>query len=118
MRGSVSDTFSMIQPTLMRYSFENAPQPVVLDSASIIHDTILLLDTFLYVVIYHGEVCCLREEKKFSIVDDVTSRSFSSDVSFFLSPFFRFWVFHFSLCYLFMKLSECVRNSERCHVGS
>lgn len=32
------------------------PQPVLLDSSSILPDRILLMDTFFQLVIYHGEV--------------------------------------------------------------
>lgn len=35
-------------------------QPVLLDSASILPDRILLLDTFFHILIYHGEVCTLH----------------------------------------------------------
>jgi protein transport protein SEC23 len=46
----------MIQPVLYSYSFNGPPEPVLLDSTSIKQDTILLLDTFFQVLIYHGEV--------------------------------------------------------------
>ncbi|OAF64894.1 hypothetical protein A3Q56_07396 [Intoshia linei] len=46
----------MIQPCLYSYSFNGPPQPVPLDAASIKTDTIILMDTFFQVVIYHGEV--------------------------------------------------------------
>src|ERR1700723_630168 len=45
----------MIQPTLMSYTFDTAPQPVLLDSVSIKPDVILLLDTFFHILIFHGE---------------------------------------------------------------
>lgn len=45
----------MIQPTLMSYTFDTPPQPVLLDSVSIKHDVILLLDTFFHILIFHGE---------------------------------------------------------------
>jgi protein transport protein SEC23 len=45
----------MIQPTLMSYTFDQAPQPVLLDSVSIRPDVILLLDTFFHILIFHGE---------------------------------------------------------------
>lgn len=44
----------MIQPTLMSYTFDTPPQPVLLDSVSIKHDAILLLDTFFHILIHHG----------------------------------------------------------------
>lgn len=45
----------MIQPTLQSYSLRGPVTPVLLDSASIESDVILLLDTFFHVLIYHGE---------------------------------------------------------------
>jgi len=45
----------MIQPTLMSYTFDQPPQPVLLDSVSIKPDYILLLDTFFHILIFHGE---------------------------------------------------------------
>jgi protein transport protein SEC23 len=46
----------MIQPTLMSYTFDAQPQPVLLDSVSIKNDVILLLDTFFHILIFHGEL--------------------------------------------------------------
>ncbi|KAL2401782.1 Protein transport protein sec23 [Exophiala dermatitidis] len=52
----VGDSLIMIQPTLDSYSLEHeGGQPVLLDSASIQPNTILLLDTFFQILIYHGE---------------------------------------------------------------
>jgi len=51
----VNNSLIMIQPTLMSYTFDTAPQPVLLDSVSIKHDVILLLDTFFHILIFHGE---------------------------------------------------------------
>ena len=45
----------MIQPTLMSYTFDVPPQPVLLDSVSIKPDVILLLATFFHILIFHGE---------------------------------------------------------------
>lgn len=45
----------MIQPTLMSYTFDTPPVPVLLDSISIKPDVILLLDTFFHILIFHGE---------------------------------------------------------------
>ena len=39
----------------MSYTFDTAPQPVLLDSVSIKPDVILLLDTFFHILIFHGE---------------------------------------------------------------
>jgi protein transport protein SEC23 len=52
----VNNSLIMIQPTLMSYTFDTPPQPVLLDSVSIKHDVILLLDTFFHILIFHGEL--------------------------------------------------------------
>lgn len=51
----MNDSLIMIQPTLMSYTFDTPPQPVLLDSISIKPDVILLLDTFFHILIFHGE---------------------------------------------------------------
>lgn len=51
----VNNSLVMIQPTLMSYGLETAPEAVLLDSISIRPDTILLLDTFFHILIFHGE---------------------------------------------------------------
>ncbi|KAI8058711.1 protein transporter SEC23 [Gilbertella persicaria] len=53
-RENVDSSLIMIQPTLTSYSFDSAPQPVLLDSVSIKADAILLLDTFFHILIFHG----------------------------------------------------------------
>ncbi|KAH9478504.1 GTPase-activating protein S23 [Psilocybe cubensis] len=50
----VNNSLTMIQPTLMSYTFDTPAQPVLLDSVSIKHDTILLLDSFFHILIFHG----------------------------------------------------------------
>ncbi|CAF4897490.1 unnamed protein product, partial [Rotaria socialis] len=45
----------MIQPILYAYSFNGPPEPVLLDSSSILPDRILLMDTFYHILIHHGE---------------------------------------------------------------
>jgi protein transport protein SEC23 len=55
MREDTNNSLIMIQPTLMSYSFEGPPQPVLLDSVSIKPNVILLLDTFFHILIWHGE---------------------------------------------------------------
>ena len=52
----VSNSLIMIQPTLDAYRIDQEEgDPVLLDSASIQPDTILLLDTFFHILIFHGE---------------------------------------------------------------
>ncbi|KAJ3126310.1 GTPase-activating protein S23 [Nowakowskiella sp. JEL0407] len=50
----VNNSLIMIQPTLMSYSFNGTPQPVLLDSVSLKPDVILLMDAYFYLVIWHG----------------------------------------------------------------
>lgn len=51
---SVSEALTAIQPTLMSYKFDQPVQPVLLDVSSIESDSILLLDSYFYVVVFHG----------------------------------------------------------------
>jgi len=51
----VNNSLIMIQPTLMSYTIDTPPQPVLLDSVSIKPEVILLLDTFFHILIFHGE---------------------------------------------------------------
>jgi protein transport protein SEC23 len=53
-RENTTNSLVMIQPALLSYSFHGPPQPVLLDAASVASDTILLLDTFFHVVVFHG----------------------------------------------------------------
>eukprot|EP01083_Nonionella_stella_P036788 100355_1 len=54
-RESVTTSLTMIQPTLISYSLETPPQPVLLDVSSRHPACILLLDTFFNVVVWFGE---------------------------------------------------------------
>ncbi|KAJ8626048.1 hypothetical protein MRB53_019355 [Persea americana] len=53
-RENVANSVVMIQPSLISYSFQSAPEPVLLDVAAIASDRILLLDGYFTVVIFHG----------------------------------------------------------------
>ncbi|MEE6519776.1 hypothetical protein FKM82_017516 [Ascaphus truei] len=55
MRQDLTQSLIMIQPILYSYSFSGPPEPVLLDSSSILQDRILLMDTFFQILIYHGE---------------------------------------------------------------
>eukprot|EP01034_Spumella_vulgaris_P024259 gene24259-30579_t len=55
IRESTSNSLIMLQPSLLAYSFHGPPQPVLLDATSVRPDTILLLDTFFHVIVFHGE---------------------------------------------------------------
>lgn len=63
----VSNSLIMIQPTLDSYTFDEQPRPVLLDSTSIQPNTILLLDTFFHILIFHGET--VAEWKKIGYQD-------------------------------------------------
>jgi len=54
-RECVLNSLVMIQPTLMAYSFNGPPEPVLLDVCSIAPDRILVLDAYFSVVVFHGQ---------------------------------------------------------------
>jgi len=65
LRENTANSTVMIQPSLCSYSLANMAQgqPVLLDSTSIRPDTILVLDTFFHVVVFHGEnIAAWREQ--------------------------------------------------------
>lgn len=53
-REGVVGSLIMIQPTLLQYSFDGPPIPVLLDVCSLSPDVILLFDSYFYVVIHYG----------------------------------------------------------------
>lgn len=53
-RENVANSVVMIQPSLISYSFQSAPEPALLDVAAIAADRILLLDSYFTIVIFHG----------------------------------------------------------------
>jgi protein transport protein SEC23 len=62
-RENTTNSLVMLQPTLLSYSFTGLPQPAMLDAESVRPDTILLLDTFFHVVIFHGETIAAWREQ-------------------------------------------------------
>jgi len=57
LRESVSNTLTMVQPSLDFYALDNEePTPAVLSSSSLQHDRLLLLDTFFHVVVFSGDI--------------------------------------------------------------
>mmetsp|Transcript_27066 Transcript_27066/g.76315 ORF Transcript_27066/g.76315 Transcript_27066/m.76315 type:complete len:757 (+) Transcript_27066:155-2425(+) len=54
MKQDTAGSLVMIQPTLLAYSFNGPPEPVLLDVESIQPDRILLLDSFFMVVVHYG----------------------------------------------------------------
>lgn len=64
-REDVNSSLIMIQPTLMSYSMEAPPQPVLLDSISILPNVCLLLDTYFQVLVWHGETIAAWRRAKY-----------------------------------------------------
>jgi protein transport protein SEC23 len=62
-RENTTNSLVMIQPTLLSYSFDGPPQPALLDCQSVQPNTILLLDTFFHVIVFHGETCAAWREQ-------------------------------------------------------
>jgi protein transport protein SEC23 len=62
-RENTTNSLVMIQPTLLSYSFDGPPQAALLDSDSVRPNTILLLDTFFHVVVFHGETIAAWREQ-------------------------------------------------------
>lgn len=54
-REDLNNTLIMIQPTLTCFKIDEEPVPALLDSVSLETDSILLLDTFFHILIWHGE---------------------------------------------------------------
>lgn len=65
IRENTTNSLVMIQPTLLSYSFNGPPQAALLDSESVRPDTILLLDTFFHVVVFHGETIAAWREQRY-----------------------------------------------------
>lgn len=64
-RECVRNSLVMIQPSLLSYSFHGPPEPVLLDVTSIQNNTILLLDTFFHVVVFHGETIASWRDQRY-----------------------------------------------------
>mmetsp|Transcript_8200 Transcript_8200/g.11831 ORF Transcript_8200/g.11831 Transcript_8200/m.11831 type:complete len:818 (-) Transcript_8200:184-2637(-) len=62
---NTTNSLVMLQPTLLSYSFNGPPQAALLDAESVRPDTILLLDTFFHVVVFHGETVAAWREQKY-----------------------------------------------------
>ena len=75
-REGTTNSIVMIQPALVSYSFNMPPQPVLLDSHSVRSDTILLLDTFFHVVVFHGEtIAAWREQRYHELEEHIAFRN-------------------------------------------
>jgi protein transport protein SEC23 len=69
-RESTSNALIMLQPSLLSYSFTGPPQPALLDTASVKPDTILLLDTFFHVIVFHGETIAAWKQQGYQNQDE------------------------------------------------
>ena len=69
-RESTSNSLIMLQPTLLSYSFQGPPVPVLLDATSVRPDTILLLDTFFHVVVFHGETIAAWKQQGYQLQEE------------------------------------------------
>lgn len=70
-REDLTNSLIMIQPTLLSYALDaEQPEVVLLDSVSIKPDTILLLDTFFYILIYHGETIAQWRDAGYQELDE------------------------------------------------
>ncbi|XP_071697568.1 protein transport protein SEC23 G [Rutidosis leptorrhynchoides] len=73
-REGVIGSLIMIQPTLLQYSFDGPPIPVLLDVCSLSPDVILLFDSYFYVVIHYGSK--IAQWKKLGYDRDPNHESF------------------------------------------
>ncbi|PAV65308.1 hypothetical protein WR25_13039 [Diploscapter pachys] len=71
---NVLESTTMIQPVLYSYSFNGPPEPVLLDTSSILPDRILLMDDYFHVLIYHGQQ--IAAWRKLNYQDDPQYASF------------------------------------------
>ncbi len=70
-RECVSNTLIMIQPSLMSYSLQpGPPTPVLLDANSVRVDTILLLDAFFHVIVFHGETIAAWKQQGYQHMEE------------------------------------------------
>eukprot|EP00803_Ostreobium_quekettii_P006628 evm.model.scf_2332.2 EVM.evm.TU.scf_2332.2 scf_2332:5133-14745(+) len=69
-RVSTADAMVMIQPQLIAYSFQAAPEPALLDVCSIAPDKILFMDAFFYLVVFHGSTIIEWKKAGFQEKDD------------------------------------------------
>ncbi|CAB3396773.1 unnamed protein product [Caenorhabditis bovis] len=65
---NVLESTTMIQPVLFSYSFNGPPEPVLLDTSSILPDRILLMDDYFHVLIFHGQT--IAQWRKMNYQDD------------------------------------------------
>lgn len=69
-RECTSSSLIMLQPSLLSYSFHGPPQPALLDATSVRPDTILLLDTFFHVIVFHGETIAAWKQQGYQFQEE------------------------------------------------
>jgi protein transport protein SEC23 len=69
-RENTTNSLIMLQPSLLSYSFHGPPQPVLLDATSVRPDTILLLDTFFHVIVFHGETIAAWKQQGYHLQEE------------------------------------------------
>lgn len=72
-REDLTNSLIMIQPTLISFTFDQEPEPVLLDSVSIKPDHILLLDTFFHILIFHGETIAQWRKAGYQDLEDYSN---------------------------------------------
>ena len=70
VRENTTNSLVMIQPTLVSYGFQAPPTPAMLDASSVRPDVILLLDTFFYVIVFHGETIAAWGDQRYQDSDE------------------------------------------------
>jgi len=70
LRETVSNSLIMLQPSLLMYSFHGPPQPVLLDATSVRPDSILLLDSFFHVIVFHGETIAAWKQQGYHLQEE------------------------------------------------
>ena len=70
VRENTTNSLVMIQPTLVSYGFQAPPTPAMLDASSVRPDVILLLDTFFYVIVFHGETIAAWRDQRYQDSDE------------------------------------------------
>mmetsp|Transcript_13493 Transcript_13493/g.13562 ORF Transcript_13493/g.13562 Transcript_13493/m.13562 type:complete len:771 (+) Transcript_13493:121-2433(+) len=70
LRENTSNALIMLQPSLLSYSFQGPPQPVLLDAVSVRPDVILLLDTFFHCVMFHGETIAAWKQQGYQLQEE------------------------------------------------
>ena len=70
LRENTSNSLIMLQPSLLSYSFQGPPQPALLDATTVREDTILLLDTFFQVIVFHGEKIALWKQQGYQLQEE------------------------------------------------